>query len=151
MGWVWAWEWLRFTFAKQGGHPFRSVISKHSIPLTDVLSPSKRQGSRCDGRVRVSVWEVKLRCSKQLQPFTPVDLTHLQTHLSFFRTCRGFKARHILLTPPSRPLSPTVLNGFHMKENRTLLDSQPFAFVFCQSPQPRSQENWNCTGSMTPT
>lgn len=82
MGWVWAWEWLRFTFAKQDGHPLRGVISKHSIPLTDVLNPSKRRGLRCDGRVRVSVWEVKLRCSKQLQPFTPVDLTLIYRQVS---------------------------------------------------------------------
>lgn len=70
MGCVWAQEWLRFTLTKQGGHPLRAVLSRHSIPVTDVLSSRTRWGSRCNGRVRVSMWEVKLRYSKQLQLFT---------------------------------------------------------------------------------
>lgn len=70
MGCVWAWEWRRFALTKQGGHPLRAVLPKQSISVTDVLNSNQRWGSRCNGRVRVSVWEVKLRCSKQVQPFT---------------------------------------------------------------------------------
>lgn len=47
--------------------------------------------------------------------------------------------------------SLTLLNAFHMKENRALPDSHLFPFVFCQNPQPHSQKDKNWTGSMAPT
>lgn len=72
-----------------------------------------------------------LKASSALQTYAPNS--HLQTGLPFFRTCQGSKARYMVLIPPSSPPSPTVLNGFHMKDNRVFQTPNPFLLYFAKT------------------